>query len=413
MAIAAVVDELSTRHRLKRAVHRYKVASAKGLQERLFTLMFSGLVYPQIWEDPEVDLAAMKLDPNCHIVTIASGGCNVMSYLAAGPARISAVDLNRAHVALTRLKLAGAAHLPGYDAFFRFFGRADLRDNLALYRTYLRPHLDEASRGYWDGRGISGRRRISLFRKNVFHFGLLGRFIGAAHLCAKVYGVDVERLVEAGSLDEQRAFFEAHMAPVFDRKLVRWLVDHPAALFGLGIPPSQFQALSGGRKMHHVLRERLERLACDFAVQDNYFAWQAFARRYSPHHNGPVPMYLRREYFPVLRQAHDRVTVSNCSVTDFLGAQPAMSADRYVLLDAQDWMTDGQLNALWREITRTARPNARVIFRTADVPSLLPGRLDDQILSRWRYHDAESVEFTRKDRSSIYGGFHLYSLKAE
>ena len=39
--------------------------------------------------------------------------------------------------------------------------------------------------------------------------------------------------------------------------------------------------------------------------------------------------------------------------------------DRYVLLDAQDWMTDEQLNELWSEITRTARPDARVIFRTA------------------------------------------------
>jgi len=53
---------------------------------------------------------------------------------------------------------------------------------------------------------------------------------------------------------------------------------------------------------------------------------------------------------------------------------------------------------------------ARVIFRTADVPSLLPGRLAPEILARWHYHAPESTEFTRRDRSSIYGGFHLYSL---
>ena len=29
-----------------------------------------------------------------------------------------------------------------------------------------------------------------------------------------------------------------------------------------------------------VLRERVERLACDFPIQDNYFAWQAFGRGY-------------------------------------------------------------------------------------------------------------------------------------
>ncbi len=41
-------------------------------------------------------------------------------------------------------------------------------------------------------------------------------------------------------------------------------------------------------------------------------------------------------------------------MTDYLAACPAASRDRYVLLDAQDWMTDAQLNALWAEITRTA-----------------------------------------------------------
>ena len=39
------------------AVHRYRPLSREGLSERLFTLAFSGLVYPQIWEDPAVDLA--------------------------------------------------------------------------------------------------------------------------------------------------------------------------------------------------------------------------------------------------------------------------------------------------------------------------------------------------------------------
>jgi len=82
-----------------------------------------------------------------------------------------------------------------------------------------------------------------------------------------------------------------------------------------------------------------------------------------------------------------------------------------VLLDAQDWMTDDQLDALWAEITRTARPGARVIFRTAAEPSLLDGRLDPALLGRWRYEAEASQAFTARDRSAIYGGFHLYVLK--
>ena len=89
---------------------------------------------------------------------------------------------------------------------------------------------------------------------------------------------------------------------------------------------------------------------------------------------GPLPPYLRREHFDAVRSRADRVEVLNRSITEYLAGCPAASRDRYVLLDAQDWMTDAQLNALWAEITRTARPGARVIFRTAAEPSLLPGR---------------------------------------
>lgn len=86
--------------------------------------------------------------------------------------------------------------------------------------------------------------------------------------------------------------------------------------------------------------------------------------------------------------------------------------DRYVLLDAQDWMSDAVLTALWTEITRTARPGARVIFRTAAEASLLPGRVPEPILSRWTYAAEASRAWTLKDRSAIYGGFHLYILAA-
>src|SRR5689334_15710177 len=65
--------------------------------------------------------------PDCHVVTIASGGCNVLSYLTADPARITAVDLSLAHVALNRLKLVAASLLPSWEAFHRFFGAASDR----------------------------------------------------------------------------------------------------------------------------------------------------------------------------------------------------------------------------------------------------------------------------------------------
>lgn len=413
MSLTGEVSEgLRPSDTLREAVHRFKAVSRDGVRERIFTLAFRGLVYPQIWEDPEVDLKALALKPGARIVAIASGGCNVLSYLTADPASILAVDLNRAHVALTRLKVAAVRQLPSYESFYRFFGEANARANVIAYRRFLRVTLDAETRRYWDGRGLMGRRRVALFKRGLYRHGLLGHFIGAAHLVARMHGVDPRRLVLAQTLEEQQRTFDTVFAPLFDRRIVRWLTAKKTSLYGLGIPPAQYEALSGGGSMAPVLRERLRRLACSFPLSENYFAWQAFGRGYASDISGPLPPYLRRANFEDVRARADRVSVVRSSITQALQARPARSFDAYVLLDAQDWMTDAQLNALWAEITRTASPGARVVFRTAAEPTLLAGRVDAEILEGWTYDAEQSRALTAEDRSSIYGGFHLYRFNA-
>jgi S-adenosylmethionine-diacylglycerol 3-amino-3-carboxypropyl transferase len=396
------------------AVHRHKPLSRAGVLERLFTMAFRGLVYPQIWEDPVVDLAALDIKPDDRVIAIASGGCNVLSYLAADPAGIVAVDLNGAHIALGKLKLSALRALPDYDAFRRFFAEADARENVEAYDTLLRPRLDPTTRAYWDARGIAGRRRIELFARNFYRYGLLGRFIGAGHALARLHGVDPAKMLEAKTPAEQRALFERHLAPIFDRKLIGWMMRQPASLYGLGIPPAQYRALSkdspGG--IGAVLRQRLERLACGFDLKSNYFAWQAFGRRYASGPDAALPPYLKRENFQTLRARVDRIDFRQASITTLLGDSPAQSFDCYVLLDAQDWMNDSDLNALWTQVTRTAKPGARVIFRTAADERLLPGRVSPDVLEAWRYEAERSRELGAQDRSSIYGAFHLYRLAA-
>lgn len=409
--VAAAVRRHTTSN-LKQAVHKNGTLSREGAMERLFTFAFRGLVYPQIWEDPVVDMDALAIRPTDHVVTIASGGCNVMSYLVAGPAKITALDLNGAHIALNRLKLTAVRTLPGHKEFYRFFGSADRRDNVGLYEQHIRSELDETSQRYWEKRGLSGRRRIGAFSRGFYRTGLLGSFIGAAHLVARLHGCDPKRILKATTRKEQREIFEKHYAPVFDSFLLRRIVANPASLYGLGIPPAQYRALAGEEGMPVVLKKRLETLCCDFDIADNYFAWQAFGRRYDTGSNPSLPPYLQQRHFETVRTRASRVDVRHQSMTRFLHTSPGASADCYVLLDAQDWMSDVDLTELWEEITRTARPGARVIFRTAADERLLPGRIPERLLSRWTYEESRSRVLGARDRSSIYGAFHLYTLRA-
>jgi len=408
-AVAGATRESSSP--LKKAVYRNSAISRQGMLERLFTTVFDNLVYPQIWEDPAVDMEALAIQPGNHVVTISSGGCNVLSYLTADPGRITAVDLNPAHLALKRLKLAAICHLPSHKDFHRFFAEAESPVNVVLYDRFLVPRLDAATRDYWSGYDLFRARRIKLFTRNLYRHGMLGYFIFLAHLVGKLYGVDPTGMMKAKSLEDQRRFFEAELAPLFDKKLLRWLTSSPVSLYGLGIPPAQYKELAEGRHMADVLRERLEKLSCVAPLKDNYFARQAFGRCYdTTRRRAALPPYLEKDNWETIRARAGRVETQNRSVTEVLAQAPAASVDRVVLLDAQDWMSDAQLNDLWRAITPAAAPGARVIFRSAAAASPLETRLDPAVLSRWRYQRDASLRYLAQDRSAIYGGFHLYLL---
>jgi S-adenosylmethionine-diacylglycerol 3-amino-3-carboxypropyl transferase len=295
----------------------------------------------------------------------------------------------------------------------RFFGIANEPSNGQAYKQFIAPHLDFETRRYWEKRRLNGQKRIDVFNGNFYRTGLLGRFIGASHMAARLYGVDLTEIMEARTIEEQREFFDRKIAPIFDRKVVRWITARKSSLFGLGIPPRQFDelaSLTDDRSLANVLRERVEKLACHFPLNENYFAWQAFARRYPRPEEGKLPPYLARESYQPIKNNLDRVTLHHANFEAVLATKPIASMDRFVLLDAQDWMTDQQLNSLWREITRTAREGARIIFRTAAEKSIVENRLATEIDRRWIYLRERSEQLNRKDRSAIYGGFHIYEL---
>src|ERR1700752_3916689 len=214
------------------------VRNSKGQEEstvwdRLFAFWFRRLVYTQIWEDPEADLAALQLPLGSTIVTISSGGCNALSYLTAQPAQVYAVDPNEAHLALLKLKLAGIRAFSRYQEFWQFFGEAASPANARLYRDRLRPILDDQARAYWDKRNMIGRPRHAYFTDGFYRHGMMGRFIGLAHLLAKFARIDLTALLTGKADDPARLQALDRLNRLFHSPLARLLTGTPALLFSL------------------------------------------------------------------------------------------------------------------------------------------------------------------------------------
>ena len=404
---------------LHSAVRNKKISTKQGFLQKLFAVWFDAFVYNQIWEDPRVDLQALALDENSRVLTISSGGCNALNYLLAGPAAVTAVDLNRHHIYLLNLKLAALKHLPSYGDFFEFFGRGKGKNTGANYLRYVAPHLDKETRRFWESNTLGGSYlygdRISFFADaGLYDHSRNGYFLRFFHRFAKFSGCDPERVLTATSFDEQKALYDRHIDPFFDTFLVRSVGKMPVTMFGLGIPPQQYDELktdlNDGRTVIDIYRERVRRLACDFPIDENYFAWQAFARKYDTENGKALPEYLKRENYEKLKRNAARLTTVVGSATDQIKNSEYGTFNRFVFLDAQDWMNADQMTELWSAIAEKAEPGSRIIFRTAGAASPIETNLPPGLRERFSYDAEISQELFKQDRASIYGGFHLYQV---
>src|SRR5665213_86833 len=393
------------------AVRNSRSLDEATVWDRLFAFWFRRLVYTQIWEDPEADLAALQLPLGSTIATISSGGCNALSYLVAKPAQVYAVDLNEAHLSLLKLKLAGLRAFSRYADFWQFFGDAASASNSELYRGWLRPMLDSTARAYWDKRNIIGRPRHGYFTNGFYRHGLLGRFIGLGHWIAKLARIDLKALLAGKADDPKRIAALDRLNRLFHSPWARLITGTPALLFSLGIPPQQRALLGGGAPLNEVLHERLLRLIDGHPNETNYFAWQALHRGYPGPDDRCLPPYLQASQFERMRNGAGLIIPVHANLRVFLESLPAREVDAVVLLDSQDWMAPEEIRGLWNAIDRTGSDNVRVIFRTAGAESPLESAELASLQQTWRRDEERSAIGFACDRSGIYGGFHCYARR--
>lgn len=386
----------------------------------MFAVWFDAFVYNQIWEDPRVDIEALELQGDSRILTISSGGCNALNYLIHNPQSVTAVDLNRHHIYLLNLKLAALRHLPTHEKFFAFFGVGRGENTGTDYQKYIAKNLDNDTRNFWESNTLLGGvvygDRITFFRDaGLYDHSRNGYFLRFFHWLARRLGCKVDEVLKAKTLGEQAELYSKHIDPFFDNFLIKLIGKLPVTLFGLGIPPQQYDELkrdlSGDRTVIDIYRDRVRRLACDFPIDENYFAWQAFARKYDTEDRRAIPEYLKEENFGTLRANADRLETKVGSATDEIRNNPKATFNRFVFLDAQDWMDADSIIELWSAIAEKAESGSRIIFRTAGASSPVETHLPEELRTRFVYEKELSENLFKQDRSSIYGGFHLYVLK--
>ena len=391
------------------------------ISERVFNLVHRhNLVYNTCWEDPRLDRVALDIGPDDSIMVITSAGCNALDYVLCNPRHVHAVDMNPRQNALLELKMAGIRQLE-YDTFFAMFGRGRLPNAQKMYQDKLRGSLSDWSRAFWD-------RRIKFFdadRRRPFYFrGTSGSFAWminmyidrVAHLRA-----EINDLIDAGSIEEQREIYDAEMQRKFWSRSIRFVMGRDTTLSMLGVPRAQREEVerhyTGG--ISQFVRDCIDTVLADLPLADNYF-WRVYlTSEYTPE---CCPEYLREENFERLKAGLvDHVGVHTNSVQGFLeSAREPIS--RFVLLDHMDWMSGRYFDLLeseWQAIVDRAAPGARIIWRSGGLRADFVNRARVSVDGQRRevgelltYHNDLAEELHRQDRVHTYGSFYISDLAA-
>jgi S-adenosylmethionine-diacylglycerol 3-amino-3-carboxypropyl transferase len=390
------------------AVRSSGTRAEETLLARIIAICLRHAVSAQGWGDPEADLAAMRLPLGSTIVAASATGCHALSYLAAQPAQIYAVDLDDAKLALLKLELAGVHALSTYDEFWQFFGEGASVANERLYLERLRPLLDKQARVYWERPDFLGRPRYTYFSDGYYRHGLLGRSIGLALFAARLAGIDFKALLTGAAGSPERTVALARLERLFHSGPMRLLTRTPAVLSGLGVAPWGRIVFGMGRPLNEVLHERLLRLLNDRSDDVNYFAWKALARRYPGPGDRGLPPYLQRRQFARMRNDAGVIIPVHASALDFLQSLPAREVDAVSLSTSHDRLAPDVIRALWGAIDRAGSERVCVVFRTAGIESPLEKPELASLRKSWRRDDDRSAIGFELDRSAVYGGFHCY-----
>jgi S-adenosylmethionine-diacylglycerol 3-amino-3-carboxypropyl transferase len=349
---------------------------------------FSGIRYAQCWEDADVLLEALDIQPGHVCLSIASAGDNTLAMLARAPERVIAIDLSPAQLACLELRVAAYREL-NHAELLELIGSQSSSRRAALYRR-CRGLLSANTRNFWDGRpneiesGVGGagkfERYFAIFRERVLPF---------AHSSKRV-----ERLLCGGDRAAREVFYEREWDTWRWRGLFNLFFSR--TLMGrLGRDPEFFRHVEGSVAKRILTRARYALTALD--PRDNpYIQWILTGG-----HRSALPFALRVENFEAIRANLDRLEWRRQSLEGFLGRRGEMVIDRFNLSDMFEYVSREH----YRQTLELLRSASRLGARLAYWNMLAERRRPETMADKLRPLTELAARLHAKDKAFFYSAF--------
>ena len=352
--------------------------------------IFQDILYAQCWEDPELDRAVFGAGPGATVFTITSGGCNALAFLADGPDRVLAADLNASQNHLTELKQAAFRGL-SHGELLELTGVRASRHRREMYQA-LRTALSGPALAYWDG-------QPQKIEQGLIHCGRYERYLALLRTWTRrLMGRPlIEAFFEEDDPARRAELFAEHWNTVAWKLLTRILLSRRT--MSLLFDGAFFQYVEGGFSFGQHFSRRVEFAMTVLPPRENPFlSYILLGRYFSEDH---LPTWLRAEHHAAIRQGLDRLRVYTAPCDAFFRTLPDSTITHFNFTNIFEWVAPADFERLLRETHRVAAPGATLTYRNLLVhrerPEVLAGQFEPDRVRARALH--------ARDRSFIYRNY--------
>lgn len=328
---------------------------------------FSIIRYAQVWEDADILLAALDIQPNDTCLAIASGGDNSLAMLSKSPKKVIALDLNPAQIYCLELKVSAFKCL-SHDELLSLIGSQKHAERDKLYHQ-CRDHISQDAQTFWDQKladiiqyGIGGigkfERYFRLFRQKVLPLIHSDKMI--------------QLLFEERTADERRVFFDNKWHSFRWRLLIR-LFFSKFLMGKMGRDPAFFKYIKGSFANH--VSQKIQYGMCQLNPRDNpYLQWIL-----TGHHQSALPYALRKENYQAIKDNLDKLEWHLLSIEAFADEYPDQKINKFNLSNIFEYMSEENYHTLLKIIINMSESKARLAYWNMLAPRSAPQSLQGLI----------------------------------
>ncbi len=354
---------------------------------------FSQIRYAQCWEDADILLQALDIQPGDVCLSIASAGDNALAMLSRAPGRLVALDLSPAQLACLELRAAAYRQLTHGELLLLVGssgGEADCRTERAeLYRRCA-PQLSAEARAFWDARPNEIAEGIGCAGKFERYFRRFRERIVPLIHSRQV----VAELLRGGGAERRHGFYEQTWN-TWRWRLLFQIFFSRFVMARLGRDPAFFRYVEGSVADRILARTRHALTALDPA-ENPYLQWILTGR-----HTTALPYALRPENFDAIRANLDRLEWRCQPLEEFLDREGRGSIDRANLSDIFEYMSKENCACLLERLADAGRSGGRLAYWNMLAPRCRP----ESLSHRLRPLTDLAERLHREDKAFFYSAF--------